>query len=166
MIRFAKTFAFVLLLAGTAAQAQLPNGRYTGFVSNNAFNEWCRLNNATLDFRAADNDGSVTVFWEETGFAQAPAGGWCENRFDAEFTPSGRENEWDVRFLWNWDLNFGRAVLRGNVLEINATYTGMRTGNQALRVRLTLDNARGSINYDRRIDRWGPTLFANGVLRK
>lgn len=165
-MKIAKMFALVFLMASSAAQAQLPSGRYTGFVSNNPFNEWCRLNRATMDFRSAGSDGSVQVFWEESGFASNPAGGFCDNRFDATFTPSGRANEWDVNFHWNFELNFGRAVLRDNVLEITATFSGVRTGFQSFRTRLYVKPSNNSITYERRVERFGPTLFANGVLYK
>jgi hypothetical protein len=164
-MKFTKLFALAVLMAGTVAQAQLPSGRYTGFVSNNAFNEWCQLNRATVDFRVNTN-GSANVYWEESGFARYPGAGFCDNRFDAVFTPTGRENEWNVTFNWNFDLNFGRATLKNGVLEITASYSGMNTGYQSLRTRMAVHPSNDSITYERRIDRFGPTLFANGVLYK
>ena len=145
----------------TANAASLPSGNYSGFVSNNGFDEWCRLNRTDMNFNTSA-DGNASVMWEESGFA--PSGGFCQRYFDATFTKTG-DNTWDVNFTSNFDLSFGRATLNNGVIEITASYTGMNTGYQDLRVRLNVKADGSSINYDRRIGRWGgSTLFATGTL--
>ncbi|MBS1958046.1 MAG: hypothetical protein JST80_01110 [Bdellovibrionales bacterium] len=159
-------FLFVLaisLFTLTANAGNLPSGNYSGFVSNNGFDEWCRLNRANINFNTSA-DGNATVMWEEDGFA--PRGGFCQRYFDATFTKTG-DNTWDVNFVSNFNLSFGRATLRDGILEITASYTGMNTGYQDLNVRLTVKDDGSSINYNRRIGRWGgSTLFATGTLYK
>ena len=150
------------LLISTTAFAQIPAGNYSGYVSNNPFQEICQLNRGTIDFQDLGN-GQYNVFWLEEGFARAPGMGFCENRFDAVFTPSGRANEWDVRFNFNWDMSFGKAVLVGNTLTITANYTGSNRNFLRFNTRMTFNGTQ--MNYNRTIDRWsGPSLYANGTF--
>lgn len=143
--------------------SKLPTGSFSGFVSNNPFEEWCQVNRAELEF-VANKDGSTNLNWQETGISRGRFGGFCDNVFDAVLTPTSKPGEWDVDFNWNFDLNFGKARLNNGVLVITATFSGSRNSFQSFRTELTISPDQSQISYSRRIDRWGPTLFANGEL--
>jgi hypothetical protein len=140
----------------------LPSGFFSGFVSNNPFEEWCQLNRAEIEF-VPQKSGNTLLNWTETGFARQGAG-FCDNVFDAVLKPTGKTGEWDVDFNWNFDLNFGKAKLVNGVLTITASFSGSRTGYQWFNTKFIISPDQSSINYQRRIDRMGPTLFANGEL--
>jgi len=169
------TLAIAALLVGSGSWAQtenkpanatIPTGHFSGFVSNNSFDDLCDLNRGDIDF-ASNGNGEYTVRWQEQGYFRAPFSGFCENDYDATFTPSGQPNEWNVTFMSDFDMVFGKAVLDGNLLTVTADYSG--GNNQAfLRFEAQMkfsDGQNQSVQYVRTIDRWGgSSLYASGVL--
>lgn len=155
-----------LLVMGGEAEASkqvLPSGLFSGFASNNPFNEWCVLRTVTVEFIETSSN-SYQLRWEESGNNQGNFG-FCESIYDANLVPTA-QNEWNVDFAWNRDLVFGRAKLKDGVLTINASFSGFY-GNpfQTFEARFALDQKNLAIDYTRQISRWsGPSLFATGRL--
>ena len=160
-----KIILVTLVLFTQSAFAQIPTDYFTGFMNNNSFQEYCALNNGVVQFQDTGN-GSYALTWQENGFANHDGSYPCQNTYDAILTPSGKANEWDVNFNYNNDLVFGKAILNGNTLTINAQYSGMRRPFIDIDARFTFDANRKSMLYIRRIDAYGPTLIANGSLYK
>jgi hypothetical protein len=159
-------FTIAALLISVPSFAQIQTGYFSGFVNNNPFQELCRLDRADVEFIDQSN-GQYDVRWKEEGMAQQPGSGFCENNFDATFFPTGKTNEWNVTFNFNWDLVFGTAVLQNNILTINANYSGSNRAFLRFSARMQFNASQNSMNYNRTIDRWsGSPLYANGVLRK
>lgn len=152
----------VSFLISASAFAQIPAASFSGFISSNPFTEWCQYNRADVQFQDLGNN-QYQVNWRESGFAQGA--GFCDQSFDASFTPSGRENEWNVSFYDNFDLVFGKAVLRGNQLEVTADYNSARTNYLRFDTKFDFSDDHRRATYQRRIETWsGPSLFANGNL--
>jgi hypothetical protein len=160
--------SFIVLSAlfiSTASFAQIPAGSFSGFVSNNSFQDLCNLNHADIEFVTQDN--GYQVRWEESGFWQAPMSGFCQHNFDATFTATGNANEWNVSFNNNWDMSFGKAVLQNGVLTVTANYTGSNASFLRFNTKMKFNADQSGFNYSRVIDRWsGPSLYANGSLNK
>jgi hypothetical protein len=162
-------FNLTLLLAvstfllSLAAHAQIPGGRFQGSVSNNPFNEWCRMTDATVEFMDA-GQGRFQMVWQEEGFS--PNGGFCEAIRDALLLPTDKKGEWRVDFQ-DFNLTLGRAYFdpATRTLRVLATYHSMNTGFSTLEGRFQFNDDGARISYSRMIGRQAAsTLFANGNL--
>lgn len=163
-----KTIIFAvaaILLSLSFAQAQIPEGRFVGGVSNNSFQDMCRLQSAEIRF-VPGRDGNFSVEWQERGMFQSPFNGFCQNDFDAEFTTTGKAYEWNVNFHFNYNLIFGTAKLDGNTLTIKASFSASpRNDLSSFETTLVLSQDQKSFRYNRMINTYyGPTRFAMGTL--
>jgi hypothetical protein len=155
-----------VLCIGSSAFADLPTGSFSGYANSSAFNEFCRVDSADVEFTAGNN-GSYSLNWEEHGMRTTMGSGFCDNYFDASLTPTSTPNQWDVSFNFNNDLIFGKAVMTGNKIEITANYSGMNTGASNLRATFTVNEQTNSMDYRRSIEsNFGPSRIATGSLRR
>ena len=151
------------LLLSLAAHAQLPGGRFQGSVSNNPFNEWCRVTDATVEFLDA-GQGRYQMVWTEEGFA--PNGGFCSAVRDGLLVPTEKKGEWRVDFQ-DFDLSFGLATLdmATRTLRVTARYSTFNTGFSSIEGRFQFLADGSRLSYSRIIHRnAASTLFANGNL--
>jgi hypothetical protein len=165
MIAFSRALLLlpVSVLLGLAAHAQLPGGRYQGSVSNNPFNEWCRITDATIEFMDA-GQGRFQMTWQEEGFS--PSGGFCSSSRDGLLVPTERKGEWNVNFQ-DFNLSLGRALFdpQTRTLKIIASYSTLNTGFNTLEGSFQFQDEGSRILYSRMIGRAAAsTLFANGNL--
>jgi hypothetical protein len=155
-----------LFTAGVAQAAGLPEGDYTGFVTdfpvgNNPY--YCRAERVNLSVVARDDAKGYRVQWEEQG-RRGGFGEYCYTQLDADFRATKKENEWDVRFLWANDLIFGKAKLKGDRLVITATLSGGSLARFETTWGFSADDAE--LDYSRMILGSGPTLRATGTLHR
>ncbi len=151
------------LLLSLAAHAQLPGGRYQGSVSNNPFNEWCRVTDATVEFFDA-GQGRYQMVWIEEGFA--PQGGFCNSVRDGLLVPTDKKGEWRVDFQ-DFDLSLGRAQFdpETRTLTVVGSYSNYSTGFTTLEGKFQFLTDGTRLGYSRMISRSAAsTLFANGNL--
>ena len=155
--------ALSTLLLSLAAHAQLPGGRYQGSVSNNPFNEWCRITDATVEFFDA-GQGRYQMVWLEEGFA--PMGGFCSSVRDGLLIPTENKGEWRVDFQ-DFDLSLGRAKFdpETRTLTVVGSYSNYSTGFNTLEGKFQFHTDGSRLGYSRMISRSAAsTLFANGNL--
>ncbi len=159
-----KQLIIILSALSGNAFAQIPTDSFHGSVSNNSFHEYCNLNRGEVQFHDEGN-GTYSVNWKEIGFATQHGGYPCENQYDAILTPTGKANEWNVKFSYDWNMIGGKAVLKDNILTITASFDYTRHPYNYFQTKMTFDSNKKLMNYQRMIDTWGgPTLFANGSL--
>ena len=161
-MKYFTLLAFTTLILSTQAFAQFPLGSFQGFLSNNPFSEACNLNSGVIEVRDLGSK-TLEMNWEESGMFRSPLSGFCQNVFDATFTPTF-ENEWNVNFS-NFNLIFGRATLENNVLTITGQFSG--ASFRSFEAKMTMNDAQTSMSYVRIIGMFGGSdLFANGTLYK
>jgi hypothetical protein len=162
MKKLTLSLVMVLCSMSAASYAQIPSAHFTGYASNNSFNEWCALNNADVSFDVSAN-GRVQLNWVESGFSRANSP--CEHELSAQFTPTSKANEWDVNFNSNFNLMFGTAVLVGNQLVVSAEFNSYNTGFQHFETKFNFSTDQKTLNYIRDIESvGGPSLRANATL--
>ena len=145
--------------------ADLPLGAFSGFVSGN-YGEFCRINQAEVQF-IPEEKGAYQLHWEEHGYQSAFGGGFCDIYLDAQLQPAGKANEWDVRFLDRTDLIFGKAVLNGTLIQINANFSGFQNWANLLRAEFNVGEKQNTLDYRRAIEsNFGPTHTATGILAR
>ncbi len=152
-----------VIWATGAFAAELPEGTYSGSVSEVSHNVYhnCQAQSEDLEIFPASEGYSLR--WIETGRRN---GDWsfCQNILSADLIPiRGRVDEWNVRFLWAHNLIFGRARLEDGVLRITASFSGGSTAR--FRADLEFSNENNRLEYRREIDNFSARSIASGRLR-
>jgi len=160
-----KLILLSLVCLSSTAFATIPTGNFSGYANSSSFNEFCSINNATVEF-SASTQGGYDLNWEEHGF-QTYGGGFCDSYFDATLTATADANVWDVSFYYNSDMIFGKAKLNGNTIDISANYNGINTASSRLHAIFIVNEANNTMEYTRVIEsNFGPDRRASGLLNR